>query len=62
MCKETNDPGIGGVTYDSTDSLLAAVAPGMDLCTSDFTGWAAVEGAQPEKDGKAGFIIAPQAC
>jgi len=58
MCKETNDPGAGGVTYDSTGSLLAAVTPGMDLCTSDFTGWAAVEGVQPAAGGQAGFIIA----
>jgi len=26
MCKETEDPGVGGVTYDSAESLLAAVA------------------------------------
>jgi len=58
MCKETEDPGAGGVTYDSAESLLAAVAPGMDLCTSDFTGWAAVEGVQPRIGERAGFIIA----
>jgi hypothetical protein len=58
MCKETEDPGAGAVTYDSAESLLAAVAPGMDPCTSDFTGWAAVEGVQPGTDEQAGFIIA----
>jgi hypothetical protein len=58
MCKETADPGAGGVTYDSTESLLAAITPGMDLCTSDFTGWATVEGVQPARDGRAGFIVA----
>jgi hypothetical protein len=57
MCKETRDPGAGGMTYDSTEALLAAVKPGMDLCTSDFTGWAAVEGVQPADGGQAGFII-----
>ncbi len=30
----------------------------MDLCTSDFTGWAAVEGVQPGTGRQAGFIIA----
>lgn len=57
MCKMTSDPGAGGVRYDNTESLLAAVAPGMDLCTSDFTGWAAVEGVQPARDGRPGFIL-----
>jgi hypothetical protein len=55
MCSsEKVDPGAGGVTYDSAQSLLAAVAPGMDLCTSDFTGWAVVEGAQPGGGGGPG--------
>jgi len=58
MCKETKDPGAGGVTYDATEALLAAVTPGMDLCTSDFTGWAAAEGVQPATGGQPGFIIA----
>ena len=59
MCsKEATDPGAGGVAYDSPESLLAAVAPGMDLCTSDFTGWAEVEGTQPPAPGRPGFIIA----
>ena len=57
MCSETKDPGTGGVTYDSADSVLAAVTPGMDLCTSDFAGWAAVEGVRPAVGGQAGFII-----
>ncbi|MGH3297158.1 MAG: hypothetical protein ACRDP7_35720 [Trebonia sp.] len=45
------------MTYDSTQSLLAAIAPGMDLCTSDFTGWTVVEGVQPGRDGQPGFIV-----
>ncbi len=58
MCSsEKEDPGAGGVTYDSTESLLAAVTRGMDLCTSDFTGWAMVEGVRPGGNGQAGFII-----
>jgi hypothetical protein len=58
MCSsEKEDPGAGGVTYDSTQSLLAAIAPGMDLCTSDFTGWAVVEGVRPGGDGQPGFIV-----
>ena len=58
MCSsEKEDPGAGGVTYDSAESLLAAIAPGMDLCTSDFTGWAVVEGVQPGGDGQPGFIV-----
>ncbi len=58
MCKETRDPGADEVTYDSTASLLSALTPGMDLCTSDFTGWAEAEGTQPAADGLPGFIIA----
>lgn len=54
---EKEDPGAGGVTYDGAQSLLAAIAPGMDLCTSDFTGWAVVEGVQPGGDGRPGFIV-----
>ncbi|MGH3292462.1 MAG: hypothetical protein ACRDP7_11690 [Trebonia sp.] len=58
MCSsEKENPGAGGVTYDTTQSLLAAIAPGMDLCTSDFTGWAVAEGVQPGADGQAGFIV-----
>lgn len=53
MCEETKDPGVGGATYDSAESLLVAVAPGMDLCTSDFTGWAAVEGVQDKQGWEA---------
>ena len=36
-----------GQTFASTDDFLAAVKPGMDLCTSDFTGWATVVGVDP---------------
>lgn len=58
MCSsEKEDPGAGGVTYDGAQSLLAAIAPGMDLRTSDFTGWAVVEGVQPGGDGRPGFIV-----
>lgn len=31
-----------GQTFDTTAELLAAIQPGMRLCTSDFTGWADV--------------------
>lgn len=58
MCSsEKEDPGAGGVTYDSIQSLLAAITPGMDLCTSDFTGWAVVERVTPASEGQAGFVI-----
>lgn len=30
-------------TFEDTPSFLAAIAAGMDLCTSDFTGWAVVD-------------------
>lgn len=57
MCSsEKEDPGAGDVTYDSAQTLLAAIAPGMDLC-ADFTGWAVAESMQPGEDGQAGFIV-----
>jgi len=31
-------------TFDSIEEFLSAIQPGMELCTSDFTGWASVEG------------------
>lgn len=58
MCSETKDPGQGGVTYDNPADLLAAIEPGMDLCTSDFTGWAAVEGVREAGAGQAAAIVA----
>lgn len=45
------------MTYDSAGSLLAAISPGMDLCTSAFTGWAVVEGARPSEARQPCFIV-----
>ncbi len=33
----------GALTFDTIVEFLAAIEPGMDLCTSDFTAWATVE-------------------
>ncbi len=58
MCKDQKDPGAGAVRYDTTEELLAALRPGMDLCTSDFTGWADIQGVQPATDEQPGYIVA----
>ena len=33
-----------GQTFETYSEFLAAIAPGMRLCTSDFTGWGEVTG------------------
>ena len=33
-----------GQTFETYPEFLAAIAPGMRLCTSDFTGWGEVPG------------------
>lgn len=48
MCQGSKpDPGRGAVRYDRVEDLLAALRPGMDLCTSDFTGWADIVEVRP---------------
>lgn len=44
-------------TFDSVDDFLDAVEPGMDLCTSDFTGWAEVEAVQRASDAQPAVIV-----
>lgn len=44
-------------TFDSTEAFLRAIEPGMDLCTSDFTGWADVESVEGPAGGEAGIIV-----
>ena len=49
MCEGSKpDPGRGAVRYDRVEDLLAALRPGMDLCTSDCTGWADIVEIRPE--------------
>ncbi|GEL17719.1 hypothetical protein [Pseudonocardia asaccharolytica] len=51
MCTSTStsttptepNPAPSAQTFPSTEAFLAAITPGMELCTSDFTGWAQVE-------------------
>lgn len=43
MCTDRRDPAADATTYDRVEELVAALRPGMDLCTSDFTGWADIE-------------------
>lgn len=43
-------PGADVQTFASTEEFLAAIRPGMDLCTSDFTGWAAVDVVEAVSD------------
>lgn len=33
-----------GKVFETYPEFLAAIAPGMRLCTSDFTGWGEVTG------------------
>ncbi|MBV9162382.1 MAG: hypothetical protein JO309_06215 [Pseudonocardiales bacterium] len=39
-------------TFDTTEEFLNAIRPGMELCTSDFTGWASVERVNHAVDGR----------
>jgi hypothetical protein len=43
-------------TFSDVAGFLAAVKPGMDLCTSDFTGWAEVQEVRPESAGGSASI------
>ncbi|MFC5997084.1 hypothetical protein ACFQE5_22995 [Pseudonocardia hispaniensis] len=47
MCTNTTpvepSPAPSAQTFPTTAEFLAAITPGMELCTSDFTGWAQVE-------------------
>ncbi len=57
MCKDQRDPGADAQTFDEVGELLAALRPGMDICTSDFTGWADIIDVRHAADG-VGTIIA----
>ncbi len=35
-------------TFASSADFLAAIKPGMELCTSDFTGWANIDEIGPD--------------
>lgn len=56
MCQQQRDPGADAQTFDDIAGLLAALRPGMDVCTSDFTGWADIVEVRPDDDG--GTIVA----
>ena len=43
MCTDRRDPAADAATYERVEDLIAVLKPGMDLCTSDFTGWADIE-------------------
>lgn len=45
-------------TFETTEEFLAAVTPGMDLCTSDFTGWADIDSIENPEAGDEATIIA----
>lgn len=38
-------------TFDSIAEFLAAIEPGMHLCSSDFNSWATVESVEPADSG-----------
>lgn len=44
-------------TFDSIEGFLDAIKPGMDLCTSDFTGWADVESVRSPVGEQPGVIV-----
>lgn len=56
MCQTQRDPAAEAVSYDRVEDLVAALKPGMDLCTSDFTGWAEILEVRPSDGG--GTIVA----
>lgn len=37
--------------FDTDEAFLAAMAVGMELCTSDFTGWADIVGFDADSEG-----------
>ena len=43
--------------FDSVGDFLAAIKPGMELCTSDFTGWAAIESVEETAGPEGGFVV-----
>lgn len=43
-------------TFDSVDEFLSAIKPGMELCTSDFTGWASVTSVRTATDEHPGSV------
>ncbi|MFV0405704.1 MAG: hypothetical protein ACK5LN_02600 [Propioniciclava sp.] len=44
-------------TFDSIEGLVAAIKPGMDLCTSDFTGWADITEIRNPEAGAEAVIV-----
>ena len=57
MCQTQRDPAADAVTFTRVEDLVAALKPGMDLCTSDFTGWADIIEVRPS-DAGGGTIVA----
>ncbi len=61
MCKDmtprepVDTPSI--LTFSDTADLLAAIRPGMELCTSDFTGWASVEAVRTGTGETPGSVL-----
>lgn len=55
MCKNDQpvevEPAPNVRTFASVGEFLDAIEPGMDLCTSDFTGWADIESVRRGSDG-----------
>ncbi|MFV0253293.1 MAG: hypothetical protein ACK5H2_08140 [Beutenbergiaceae bacterium] len=60
MCSTTTPveaPNPDVQTFESTEALLAAIKPGMDLCTSDFTGWADITEIKNPEAGKDAIVV-----
>ncbi|MFV0426619.1 MAG: hypothetical protein ACK5KU_06235 [Beutenbergiaceae bacterium] len=61
MCNSTTPvaaPNPDVQLFPTTEELLAAIKPGMDLCTSDFTGWADITEIKNPEAGKGATIVA----
>lgn len=61
MCKndqpQEQSPAPDVRTFDSVEDLLDVIEPGMDLCTSDFTGWADIESVEGPRGDEAGIVV-----
>ncbi len=44
-------------TFETVDAFLDAIRPGMDLCTSDLTGWAEVQSVITPGGGEPGKVV-----
>lgn len=54
---QETEPAANIQTFDSTAEFLDALKPGMELCTSDFTGWADIESVQAPTGDNPGFVV-----